>query len=166
MTALAPIQVRHGLEHHGITNTGDVHWNLSTPRLYEESIRRQESRLAHLGPLVVRTGQYTGRSPKDKFVVREPSSEDKVWWGAVNHPIAPEQFEALRRRMLAYLEGRDINLEQVRAGYAWWYRGYAAEQSDESRGSYERAETEARQAQRGLWADARPVPPWVWRRAR
>ena len=74
----------YGLEKHGIKNMGFVYWNLSTPVLYEEAIRRREGQVAHLGPLVVRTGEHTGRSPNDKFIVREPSSEDKVWWGTVN----------------------------------------------------------------------------------
>ena len=78
----------YGLEKHGIKNTGFVYWNLSTPLLYEEVIRRREGRMAHLGPLVVRTGEYTGRSPNDKFVVKEPSSADKVWWGPVNKAMA------------------------------------------------------------------------------
>jgi ATP-dependent phosphoenolpyruvate carboxykinase len=63
-----------GLRTHGITNTSQVYWNLSTPALYEQAICRREGVLAHLGPLVVRTGQHTGRSPNDKFAVREPSS--------------------------------------------------------------------------------------------
>ena len=66
---------------------------------------------------------------------------------------------------VVYLEGRDINLEQIHAGYAWWYRGFAGEQSYATRGLYARAESEARQERRGLWADARPVPPWAWRHA-
>jgi len=66
---------------------------------------------------------------------------------------------------VVYLAGRDINLEQIRAGYAWWYRAYAAEQPHDARRSYERAEVEARQERRGLWVDNGPVPPWVWRRA-
>lgn len=57
----------------GLVNLGRSHWNLSTPELYEEAIRRHEAVLSHMGPLVVRTGQYTGRLPKDKFIVREPS---------------------------------------------------------------------------------------------
>lgn len=65
---------------------------------------------------------------------------------------------------VVYLEDRDINLEQIRAGYAWWYRAYAQEQSADSRRGYERAEIDARQARRGLWVDANPVPPWTWRR--
>jgi phosphoenolpyruvate carboxykinase (ATP) len=84
--------------------------------LYEEAIRRREGRLAHLGPLVVRTGQYTGRAPNDKFIVREPSSVDKVWWGKVNRPMEPDSFEALRRRLLAYLQGKDLFVQDCFAG--------------------------------------------------
>ena len=71
---------RYGLEHHGIHNADAVYWNLSTPHLYEEVIRRHEGRISHSGALVVRTGQYTGRSPRDKYIVREPASQDKIWW--------------------------------------------------------------------------------------
>ena len=70
-----------GLKQHGLQNVNTVYWNLSTPMLYEEAIRRREARLAHLGPLVVRTGQHTGRAPNDKFIVKEPISAGKVWWG-------------------------------------------------------------------------------------
>ena len=96
------------LECHGIQNVNTVYWNLSTPRLYEEALRRHEGRLGHLGPFVVRTGQYTGRSPRDKFIVREGSRADQVWWGDVNRPMEPAQFETLRRRLLAYLQDRDL----------------------------------------------------------
>src|SRR6266481_8226169 len=68
----------------GLSNLGSVYWDLSTAALYEEAIRRYEGIVSHLGPLVMRTGQYTGRLPKDKFLVREPSSENKIWWGKVN----------------------------------------------------------------------------------
>jgi phosphoenolpyruvate carboxykinase (ATP) len=63
-----------GLEGHGITNVPRVYWNLSVPALYEEAVRRREGTIAADGPLVCRTGQHTGRSPNDKFIVREPSS--------------------------------------------------------------------------------------------
>ena len=69
------------LSMYGLTNTGPIFWNLPTPALYAESIRSREGFIAHLGPYVVRTGQHTGRSPQDRFIVREPSSESKVWWG-------------------------------------------------------------------------------------
>jgi len=75
-TSNARVADRHGLECHGIQNVNSLYWNLSTPQLYEEALRRHEGRLAHLGPLAVRTGQYTGRSPRDKFIIREPSSAE------------------------------------------------------------------------------------------
>ncbi|HSD78149.1 MAG TPA: phosphoenolpyruvate carboxykinase (ATP), partial [Solirubrobacteraceae bacterium] len=92
----------------GLANLGSVQRNLSTPALYEEAVRRREGTVAHYGPLVVRTGQYTGRSAKDKYIVLEPSSEDKIWWGPYNQSITPELFDGLRRRLAAYLQGRDV----------------------------------------------------------
>ncbi len=112
----------YGLEHHGIHNVNFVYWNLSTPLLYEEIIRRREGRLAHLGPLVVRTGEHTGRAPNDKYIVREPSSEDKVWWGPVNQAMTPEQFAGLYHRLLSYLEGKDLFVQDCFAGADRQYR--------------------------------------------
>jgi phosphoenolpyruvate carboxykinase (ATP) len=82
--------------------------NLSTAELYEAAVRAGEGLLAASGPLVVRTGKHTGRSPQDKFVVREPSSEAKVWWGEVNHPIAEEHYDRLRARLVEYVADRDL----------------------------------------------------------
>ena len=110
-----------GLEHHGIENPGCVWWNLSTPALYEHAVRRGEGMIAHLGPLVVRTGQYTGRSPNDKFIVREPSSSDRIWWEG-NCSLEPEKFEGLRRRLLAYLQGRDLFVQDCFVGADHRYR--------------------------------------------
>jgi phosphoenolpyruvate carboxykinase (ATP) len=100
----------------GIRNVATIHHNLSTPALYEEAIRRREGWLAHLGPLVVRTGQYTGRSAEDKYVVREPESEQKIWWGKQNRPIEPEHFRQLAIRLQAYLQGRDVFVQDCYAG--------------------------------------------------
>jgi phosphoenolpyruvate carboxykinase (ATP) len=113
---------KYGLEMQGLRGLGNVYWNLSTPMLYEEAIRRQECRLAEMGSMVVRTGQHTGRSPDDKFVVREPSSEDKVWWGKVNRPVDPDQFDRIRQRMFAYLKGRDLFVEDCFVGADAAYR--------------------------------------------
>jgi len=107
---------QYGLENHGIQNVNAVYWNLSTPLLYEEAIRRREGRMAHLGPLVVRTGQHTGRSPNDKFAVKEPTSEGNIWWGKVNRPLEPARFELLKKRMLAYLQGKDLFVQDCFAG--------------------------------------------------
>ncbi len=113
---------RYGLEHHGITNVSSIGWNLTTPALYEEIVRRREGAIAHEGPVVVRTGKYTGRSPRDKFVVREPGSEANIWWGAVNQPMEPEHFATLKNRMLAYLQGRDLYVQDCFAGADPRYR--------------------------------------------
>jgi phosphoenolpyruvate carboxykinase (ATP) len=104
------------LSHLGISNVGNVYHNLSTPALYEEAIRRHEASLSHLGPLVTRTGTYTGRSAGDKFIVREPSSEDRIWWGDYNRPIEPDRFDGLMRRVQAYLQGRDVFVMDCYAG--------------------------------------------------
>ncbi len=104
------------LSHLGITNFNHLYWNLTPPALIEEAIRRREGILAHRGPLVVRTGSHTGRSPNDKFIVREPSSEDKIWWGKVNRPIEADKFNALLRRVTAYLQGKDIFVQDCYAG--------------------------------------------------
>jgi len=82
--------------------------NLSTPELYEAAVRAGEGAIAADGPLVVRTGKHTGRSPKDKFVVREPSSDAKVWWGEVNQPISEEHYDRLRARLVDYAADRDL----------------------------------------------------------
>ncbi len=110
------IQGQEGLEHLGIRNVNTLWWNLNTPALYEHALQRHEALLAHLGPLVVRTGQYTGRSPNDKYVVREPSSEDKIWWGSVNQPFDESQYQGLRARLTAYLQGKDLYVEDCYVG--------------------------------------------------
>ena len=115
-------QQETGLEGHGIRNVARVYWNLSVPALYEEAVRRREGLMAADGPLVCRTGQHTGRSPNDKFIVREATSEDKVWWSKVNRPIEPQFFDALHRRMLNYLEGRELFVQDCYAGADPRYR--------------------------------------------
>ncbi len=105
-----------GLANYGITNVGNVYRNLPTPALYEETIRHREGVIAHLGPVVVRTGHHTGRSPDDKFIVKEESSQKKVWWGKSNKPFEAERFNSLYHRLLAYLQGKDIYIQDCYAG--------------------------------------------------
>jgi phosphoenolpyruvate carboxykinase (ATP) len=95
------------LSEHGIEPTGTVHWNPSTSQLYTDALMRGEGRLAEGGPLAVDTGKHTGRSPKDKFVVREPGSEERIWWGDVNAEISEEHFEGLREKVTAHVGGGD-----------------------------------------------------------
>ncbi|MFC1659841.1 phosphoenolpyruvate carboxykinase (ATP) [Gemmatimonadota bacterium] len=106
----------HGLEIHGIRNANTIWWNLSTPALYEAAVQRHEGLVAHLGPLVTRTGQYTGRSPKDRFIVKEPSTEGVIHWGKVNIPFEEERYEVLRARLTAYLQGRDLFVQDCYTG--------------------------------------------------
>jgi len=104
-----------GLEREGI-NAGSVSWNLSTAALYEEAIRRKEGLLTANGPLACRTGQHTGRSPNDKFVVREPSSDAQIAWGSINRPMDVERFELLHRDVLNSLSGKDLYVLDCYAG--------------------------------------------------
>jgi phosphoenolpyruvate carboxykinase (ATP) len=105
---IGPNVSEYGLENHGIQNAGRVYWNLTTPMLYEEIVRRHEGALAHLGPIIVRTGDHTGRSPHDKFIVDEPSTRDEIWWSKVNRSMDEACFERVHRRMSAYMQNRDI----------------------------------------------------------
>ncbi|MBA2303255.1 MAG: phosphoenolpyruvate carboxykinase [Acidobacteria bacterium] len=115
-------QQETGLETHGIRNVARVYWNLSVPALYEEAVRRREASISVAGPLVCRTGQHTGRSPNDKFIVREPSSAEKVWWSKVNRPIEAAHFDALHQRMLNYCEGKELFVQDCFAGADSRYR--------------------------------------------
>ncbi len=110
------------LSYLGLVNLGQVYRNLSPAQLYEESIRRHEGHMAAHGPLIVHTGTYTGRSPNDKFIVKDAATAEKVWWGKVNRPFEPARFEALRHRQLAYLQGCDLFVQDVYIGTDPEYR--------------------------------------------
>ncbi len=105
-----------GLENHGLTRLNRVYWNLPSSALYEEAIFRREARIAHLGPLVVNTGKHTARAAADKFIVRENTTEEHVWWGEYNRPFNPMSFNALVTRMQGYLQGRDVFVQDLYAG--------------------------------------------------
>src|SRR6186713_754294 len=110
------VERAHGLEALGILRSGRVHWNLSPAALYEEALRRAEGSLAAEGPLVCKTGQHTGRSPNDKFVVKEPSSEKQVHWGTVNRPVDEAKFDLLHKDMMAHLQGKELYVLDAWAG--------------------------------------------------
>src|SRR5438477_931115 len=103
----ADLQGRVGLEAQGLRPNGDVHWNLVAAVLIQNAARRSEGNFAEMGPFVAITSPHTGRSPNDKFVVREPHSERDVDWGKVNQPYAPEKFEALLSDVREHLNGRE-----------------------------------------------------------
>ncbi len=112
----------YGLENHGLHGLNDIYWNLPTPGLYEQAINRREGVLAHLGPLVVRTGHHTGRSANDKFVVKDHNTVDNINWGPLNQPITPEKFAGLHQRMTSYLQMKDVYVQDCFAGADPEYR--------------------------------------------
>src|SRR5436189_1834472 len=105
------VERARSLEAEGFSGV-NARWNLTAPALYEEAVRRGEGLIAADGPLVCRTGQHTGRSPNDKFLVREPSSEHLIAWGPVNRPMEPAQFDALYRDIVESLAGRELFVQQ------------------------------------------------------
>lgn len=111
------IASRYGLENHGLYNLKKVFWNLYPPQLVEEATRRKEGEIAHLGAFVVNTGFHTGRSPNDKYFVKYDNSDDHdIAWGKVNKPISPASFDRLYTKATAYLQGRDVFVQDMQAG--------------------------------------------------
>jgi phosphoenolpyruvate carboxykinase (ATP) len=115
-TAPASIPGIVGLDHHGLAPKHPVHWNLSPVELYEVALARGEGQMAHMGGFSARTDPHTGRSPKDRFVVRDALTEDTVDWGEVNVPLSPEHFQALREDVVAYLNEQELFVRDARAG--------------------------------------------------
>jgi len=115
-------QAGGGIEALGIRPTRPVHVNLNTAVIYEHAIRRNEGMLAAAGPLVCRTGQHTGRSPNDKFVVQEPSSDAHIWWGKVNKPMQPAHYDVLRADVVAHLGQQELYVQDLYAGADPAYR--------------------------------------------
>jgi phosphoenolpyruvate carboxykinase (ATP) len=109
-------QTAYELSNYGINEPANVYWNLNTPELYEEIARRNEGVFSRYGSLLVDTGENTGRAAKDKFIVREPSSEEKVWWGEVNKDFPQSAFDALKERMMAHTKERDLFVQDTYVG--------------------------------------------------
>jgi phosphoenolpyruvate carboxykinase (ATP) len=105
------VRGRVDLSAHGVKTTGRVIWDPTTSLLYEHAIARGEARIAEGGPLAVDTGSHTGRSPQDKFIVREPSSEDRIWWGG-NKELAEDAYDRLRDKVTGFL-GTEASLYVV-----------------------------------------------------
>ncbi|HXX62536.1 MAG TPA: phosphoenolpyruvate carboxykinase (ATP) [Bacteroidota bacterium] len=112
----------YGLDNHGLSNLRLAYWNLTTEALYEEIAFRREARITHMGPIVANTGKHTARSASDKFVVREPSTEGNIWWGEYNRPFSTEKFNDLYNRILGFLQGRDVFVQDCYAGADPEYR--------------------------------------------
>jgi len=119
---LGPAVSRIGIEHQGVNNPRNVYWNLGTEALYEHTLSRGLGTMAKGGALVVRTGTHTGRSANDKFIVREETSNDHIWWGDVNRAISEQHFDSLHAKILAYYQGKDLFVQDLWGGAEPSYR--------------------------------------------
>ncbi|WP_174291851.1 phosphoenolpyruvate carboxykinase [Sphingomonas bacterium] len=106
-----------GLERQGIETRADLHWNLTTARLVEAAVARGEGKLSADGPLVVETGPHTGRSVKDRFIVRDAETESTIWWGKSNQAMEPEHFAALKADFVkALVDKEDLYVQDLFGG--------------------------------------------------
>ena len=112
----------YDLENQGLSNLRKVYWNLPSESLYEEIVFRREGRISHQGPVIVDSGIHTARAANDKFVVREPNSEDHIWWGEYNRPVSPATFDETLSRMQGFVQGRDLFVQDCYAGADPEYR--------------------------------------------
>ena len=115
METIGHVNAAHGADKFGLQRLKAVHWNLEAARLYEESLKRGESQIARGGALCADTGSHTGRSPKDKFVVRDALTENTVWWDN-NGAISSEQFDVLLADFLKHAEGRELFAQDLYGG--------------------------------------------------
>ena len=104
------------LRQHGLNPMGTIYRNLSPAHLYEESFARRDGQLVHMGGIATVTAPHTGRSPNDRFVVRDTLSEESVDWGNVNVPISPDHFSVLQQDVIAHLNNQDLFVHDARAG--------------------------------------------------
>jgi phosphoenolpyruvate carboxykinase (ATP) len=115
MITLGRVNPAQTLDTQGISGLGAVYYNEIEPALVQAAVSRGEGTLGLGGAFLCTTGQYTGRSPKDKFVVRTPSVEDTIWWDN-NNPMAPDAFDRLHADMLTHMKGRDYFVQDLYAG--------------------------------------------------
>lgn len=105
----------HDLGYLGLNNAANIFWNLNPSELVEETILNGQGVLADTGALAIDTGEFTGRSPKDKFIVCDANTENSVWWGDINIKFDAAKFERLHQRIIAYLSNRDLYVRDVYA---------------------------------------------------
>jgi phosphoenolpyruvate carboxykinase (ATP) len=110
------LKADYDLSYHGLANMRKVYWNLPTEALYEEIIFRGEGKITRMGPVVVNTGRHNSRAAQDKFIVREPTTEENIWWGEYNRPISAAQFTETMNRMQGFLQGRDLFVQDCYVG--------------------------------------------------
>ena len=107
---------KYGLDKQGLGNVTKAYWNYNAPLLIEEAVARKEGKLAAGGAFVALTGQHSGRSPNDRFVVEDETSKNEVNWGDVNRPISQENFQRLYDKMLGHMQGREVFVQDCYCG--------------------------------------------------
>ena len=112
----AALKSDFGLEALGLTNLRKVYWNLPTEALVEEIVFRGEAHISRQGPIIANTGKHTGRAASDKFIVKEATTEEHVWWGQYNRPFNPDKFDDVFNRVQGFLQGRDLFVQDCYAG--------------------------------------------------
>jgi phosphoenolpyruvate carboxykinase (ATP) len=105
-----------GLIQAALDSAQRIFWTPPSAILVEEVVRREEALLGHFGSVIVRTGEHTGRSPSDKYIVRNAETEGRVWWGKVNQPLPDERFEVLLADAMGYVRGRQLFVQDAAAG--------------------------------------------------
>jgi phosphoenolpyruvate carboxykinase (ATP) len=113
---MSTLKSKYGIDNLGIKTSGKVYWNLSTESLYKQAITRKEGNIVEGGPLAVFTGKTTGRSPKCRFFVEEPSSKDKIWWSSANKPVTEKIFDDLYKKAIEHANSRDLFVRDCYVG--------------------------------------------------
>ncbi len=113
---------RKALEEYGLVNLGAIHWNLAPAQLVECALARREGQIASNGAFCATTGAYTGRTPKDKFIVSHDDYAQDIWWGDNNHPMSADAFAGIRQSLADYLQGREVYVLDAAAGADPRYR--------------------------------------------
>ncbi|WP_027000918.1 phosphoenolpyruvate carboxykinase (ATP) [Eisenibacter elegans] len=113
---------KSGLDTLGIQQVAAAYWNLPPAALVEEALRNEEGTLTDVGALMADTGKFTGRSPKDKFCVKDETTQDTVWWGDINIPLSPEHYAGIEAKMIAYLADKKVYVRDLYAGAHPEYR--------------------------------------------
>lgn len=108
--------IMEGLLELGLSNARGVSWNLTPAELITEAVKNGEGALTDTGALMCKTGVFTGRSPKDRFIVKDDLTKDAVWWGDINIPYKPEKFDALYEKMIASLNTKKLYIRDAFAG--------------------------------------------------
>lgn len=120
MVENSPITKTISLETYGIRNAR-VHYQLTAEELHEETIRLGQGKETNFGALAINTGKFTGRSPKDRFIVKDEVTKDRVWWGDINIPFDPDKFDKLYDKVTQYLSKKEV---YARDAYACAEKGY------------------------------------------